>query len=65
LRIEHARELLIYSDRRIIDIAVASGFTSTSQFAAWYRRIFGTNPSEVRGRNGLAASTTQHSRLRL
>jgi transcriptional regulator GlxA family with amidase domain len=49
LRVERARELLIYSDRRIIDIAVSSGFASTSHFATWYRRIFGTNPSDVRG----------------
>jgi transcriptional regulator GlxA family with amidase domain len=50
LRIERARELLIYTDRRIIDIAVASGFTSTSHFATWYRRVFGTAPSDVRRR---------------
>lgn len=48
LRVERARELLLYSDRRIIDIAVASGFASTSHFASWYRRIFGANPSDVR-----------------
>jgi transcriptional regulator GlxA family with amidase domain len=48
LRIDHARELLLYSDRPIIEIAVSVGFTSTSHFAGWYRRIYGVRPSDVR-----------------
>ncbi len=51
LRIDHARELLLYSDRPIIEIAVSVGFTSTSHFAGWYRRIYGVRPSEVRTRS--------------
>jgi transcriptional regulator GlxA family with amidase domain len=50
LRVERARELLLYSDRSIVEIAVAAGFTSTSHFAAWYKRIYGTTPSAMRGR---------------
>lgn len=50
LRLDRARELLIYSDRPIIEIAILSGFTSTSHFAAWYKRIFGVRPSQARGR---------------
>jgi transcriptional regulator GlxA family with amidase domain len=50
LRVERARELLLYSDRPIIEIAVSAGFTSTSHFSSWYRRVFGLRPSEVRGR---------------
>jgi transcriptional regulator GlxA family with amidase domain len=50
LRVERARELLLYSDKPIIEIAISAGFTSTSHFAAWYRRVFGMRPSEVRGR---------------
>jgi len=49
LRVERARELLIYSDRPVIDVAVQAGFSSTSHFAAWYRRIYGTRPSDMRG----------------
>ena len=52
LRIERARELLLYSDRPILEIAVSAGFTSTSHFAGWYRRVFGVSPSELRGRSG-------------
>jgi transcriptional regulator GlxA family with amidase domain len=50
LRIDRARELLLYSDRPIIEVAVAVGFASTSHFATWYKRIHGTRPSDMRGR---------------
>jgi len=51
LRIERARELLIYSDRPILDVAVATGFTSTSHFAQWFKHFHGVRPSELRGRS--------------
>jgi transcriptional regulator GlxA family with amidase domain len=50
LRTERARELLLYSDKPILEIAVSAGFASTSHFATWYRRVFGVRPSELRGR---------------
>ncbi|WP_246226032.1 GlxA family transcriptional regulator [Chelativorans xinjiangense] len=53
MRLERARELLIYSDRPIIDIAVQTGFASTSYFATCYRRVFGVKPSEARVRSTL------------
>jgi transcriptional regulator GlxA family with amidase domain len=49
LRVERARELLLYSDRPVLEVAVAAGFASTSHFASWYKRVFGMKPSEVRG----------------
>jgi transcriptional regulator GlxA family with amidase domain len=49
LRVERARELLLYSDKPLIEIAVSSGFASASHFAAWYKRSFGVRPSAVRG----------------
>jgi transcriptional regulator GlxA family with amidase domain len=48
LRIERARELLIYTGRRVADIAEACGFSTSAHFAASYRRAFGTGPSDVR-----------------
>ena len=51
LRVERARELLIYSDRPVIEVAVSAGFTSTSHFATWYKRIYGVRPSDMRGRS--------------
>jgi transcriptional regulator GlxA family with amidase domain len=50
LRVERARELLLYSDRPVIEIAVSSGFTSTSHFATWYKRVYGVRPSATRSR---------------
>jgi len=52
LRIERARELLIYSDRPVLDIAVSAGFTSSSHFATWYKRIYGVRPSDMRAAPG-------------
>ncbi len=48
LRLEQAREMLIYSDLSIIDVAVSVGFSSTSHFAGWFRKIFGVLPSDMR-----------------
>ena len=50
LRVERAHELLLYSDRPIVEIAVSAGFTSASHFSTWYKRIHGTTPSTMRGR---------------
>lgn len=48
LRLEKARDLLLYSDRSVTEIAVAVGFTSTSHFAHWFRKTFGMRPSGLR-----------------
>lgn len=50
LRIDHARELLLYSDRPILEVAIAAGFTSTSHFSQWFKRLQGVRPSQLRGR---------------
>ncbi len=49
MRIERAHELLLYTDKPIIDVAVLVGFASTSHFSAWFKRVLGTRPSEIRG----------------
>lgn len=48
LRIERAREFLLYSDWTILEVAVATGFTSTSHFAHWFKRLQGVRPSQLR-----------------
>lgn len=48
VRVIRARELLIYTDLPLIDIAVASGFQNASHFGTCYRRIFSTTPLEER-----------------
>ena len=66
LRVERARELLIYSDRSVIDVAVQAGFSSTSHFSAWYKRIYGARPSDMRGaaadRDRIAAESRSRNR---
>ena len=56
---ERARELLLYSDRPVIEIAVSAGFTSTSHFATWYKRIYGVRPSDMRTRQVPAADLAE------
>lgn len=48
LRIERARELLLYTNQPIIDIAVMVGFGSTSHFSNWFKRFYGQRPTELR-----------------
>jgi transcriptional regulator GlxA family with amidase domain len=52
IRLDRARELLLYSDRSVIEIAVSAGFTSTSHFSTWYKRIYGVRPSDMRHEPG-------------
>ena len=48
LRLERARELLRQTNMPILNVAVATGFTSHSYFAQSYRLQFGRPPSEER-----------------
>lgn len=58
LRIDRAREFLLYSERSLIDVAVATGFTSTSHFSHWFKRLQGSRPTELRGRRPVQAALT-------
>ncbi|WP_163270095.1 GlxA family transcriptional regulator [Chelativorans alearense] len=48
LRLERARELLRQTNMSILDVAIATGFTSHSYFAQSYRLQFGRPPSDER-----------------
>lgn len=48
LRVDRARELLIYTNQPIIEIALAVGFCSTSHFSNWFRQIQKKTPSDFR-----------------
>ena len=48
MRLERARELLRQTNMPILDVAIATGFTSHSYFAQSYRLQFGRPPSEER-----------------
>lgn len=49
LRLERARLLLLQTHMRVIDVAIACGFTSASHFARHYRRKFDISPQHERG----------------
>lgn len=48
MRLERARQLLRETTLPVLDVAIATGFTSSSQFARAYRRSFGEPPSRTR-----------------
>lgn len=47
-RLYNASEKLIYTDRRIIDIALDSGFKSSEAFSRAFKAAFGSSPAEYR-----------------
>lgn len=47
-RLEHARELLETTSKKVIDVALESGFCNASHFSDSFRRHFRQSPSEVR-----------------
>lgn len=49
LRLERARKMLQQTHMRVIDVAIACGFTSASHFSKLYRKHFGTSPHVERG----------------
>ena len=52
LRLEYAQEQLQYGHRPIKQIANDLGFQDASQFAKWFRRLYGRNPREARNNSG-------------
>ncbi|RWD51035.1 GlxA family transcriptional regulator [Mesorhizobium sp.] len=51
LRLEHARDLLMHTNLASIEIAIATGFCSSSYFSVCYNQHFGHSPSRERRRN--------------
>jgi transcriptional regulator GlxA family with amidase domain len=50
LRLQKARNLLLQSERSVTEIAMATGFRSTTHFAKVYRKSFGVSPGAQRAR---------------
>jgi AraC family transcriptional regulator, glycine betaine-responsive activator len=48
LRLERARDLLLHTNVPVLDVAIATGFTSSSYFSQCYRQAFGQTPSTTR-----------------
>ncbi|MEM7270467.1 MAG: GlxA family transcriptional regulator [Pseudomonadota bacterium] len=49
LRLTRARNLLLQTDMKVINVALACGFTSPSHFSKCYRNQFGRTPYRERG----------------
>lgn len=49
LRLKTARRLLVQTDMPVMDVAIASGFSTPSHFSKCYRTFFGTTPYRERG----------------
>ena len=50
MRLDRARHLLLQTELSIVEVAVACGFQSTSNFSRVYRTAFGCTPMMQRGR---------------
>jgi transcriptional regulator GlxA family with amidase domain len=48
LRLLHAKQLLLNTNRSVIDISIATGFETQSYFTACYRKYFGSSPRDHR-----------------
>ena len=48
LRLAHAKQLLLNTNRSVIDISIATGFETQSYFTACYRKHFGSSPRNHR-----------------
>jgi transcriptional regulator GlxA family with amidase domain len=55
-RLARARNLLMQTEMSIIEVALASGFSSPSHFSKCYRALYGGTPYRERG-TGAAAQT--------
>ncbi len=58
LRLERSRQLLRETSLAIVEIALATGFGSASQFARAFRRVFGFSPSAELLQHKRASSAT-------
>ena len=49
-RIRNAQQMLLFSDRKITDIAAECGFTSFSQFNRIFKKFYGMSPREYKNK---------------
>lgn len=64
LRMHAARQLLVYSDATVTDVARSVGYSGSSTFSRNYLQCFGIRPMEERKRkNGFRAIQVRHDQL--
>jgi len=63
LRLDKARQMLRDTDRSIVEVGMACGFSSASHFSTTYRTHFNVTPRQERGRatHVESAPTWNHS----
>ncbi len=59
LRVEHAREMLLYSELSTLEISIATGFSSMSHFSHWFKEVYGLTPTAFRQLPTRRSSTTE------
>ncbi|MCG8360741.1 MAG: GlxA family transcriptional regulator [Kiloniellales bacterium] len=64
MRLEHAHWLLTNSNRKITDIALATGFYDATHFSKCFKRAYGTTPRAMRQRSRQAAALAAPSGTR-
>ena len=65
LRLARACELLAATDSKVVDVAMESGYQSTSLFSAMFKQRFGTSPAKWRERARQCKPAKQIRRLRV
>ena len=65
LRLTQASELLATTDSKVVDVAMESGYQSTSLFSAMFKQHFGTSPAKWRERARRCKPVKQPRRLRV
>ena len=65
LRLVRASDLLATTDSKVVDVAMESGYQSTSLFSAMFKQHFGTSPAKWRERARRRKPTKQSRRLRV
>jgi AraC-like DNA-binding protein len=58
-RLSHAREMLLSTSMRVLDIALECGFSNHAHFTDCFRKRFASNPTQLRMREGNRLAATQ------
>ena len=61
-RVEHAKHLLADTERSITEVAIATGYSASSNFATVFRRVTGVSPQGVSPELAVSAITVRAGR---
>ena len=52
-RLKHSQELLLYTDKSVLEIATCSGFISADHFSTRFKKTYGVSPLKWRKENNI------------